>query len=235
MQVRRVQDIEYRLLPGTERRTTDIVIERDGLITVRAPQRMSPEQVDDTVFSRRMWIYRNLADWQELNATRITREWVSGESFLYLGSSYRLQLVDEQEVPLRLKDGRFCLRRSLVQDGGADGARQAFLQFYTDKGLPRLQRRVDFFASKVGVSVGSIEVKDLGYRWASCLSRGDLQFHWKCLMAPLTVLDYIVVHELCHLHHRDHSPAFWNEIDKILPDYLARKEWLRCRGAGLDL
>ncbi|MFM2346130.1 MAG: hypothetical protein RL654_883 [Pseudomonadota bacterium] len=235
MQVRRVQDIEYRLLPGTERRTTDIVIERDGLITVRAPQRMSPEQVDDTVFSRRMWIYRNLAEWQELNATRITREWVGGESFLYLGSSYRLQLVDEQEVPLRLKDGRFCLRRSLVQAGGADDARQAFLQFYKDKGLPRLQRRVDFFASKVGVSVGSIEVKDLGYRWASCLSQGDLQFHWKCLMAPLTVLDYIVVHELCHLHHRDHSPAFWNEVDKVLPDYLARKEWLRSKGAGLDL
>lgn len=235
MQLRRVQDIEYRLLPGTERRTTDIVIERDGLVTVRPPQRMSPEQVDATVFSRRMWIYRNLAEWRELNATRVMREWVSGESFLYLGSSYRLQLVEDQDEPLKLKDGRFCLSRALVETGGAEAARQAFLQFYETKGLPRLRRRVAFFADKVGVPTGSMQIRDLGYRWASCLPSGDLQFHWKCLMAPLTIIDYIVVHELCHQHHRDHSAAFWNEVDKILPDYQVRKAWLRVKGAALDL
>lgn len=235
MQLRRVQDIEYRLLPGTERRTTDIVIERDGLVTVRPPQRMSPEQVDATVFSRRMWIYRNLAEWRELNAVRITREWVNGETFLYLGCSYRLQLVDEQDEPLKLKDGRFCLLRSLITTGGAEAARKALLLFYETRGLPRLRRRVAFFADRVGVSTGSVQIKDLGYRWASCSTNGDLLFHWKCLMAPLTVLDYIVVHELCHLHHRDHSLAFWNEVDKVLPDYLARKDWLRSKGAGLDL
>ena len=240
MQLRRVKDIEYQLLPGAERQTTDIVIERNGLITVRPPQRMTPEQVDDTVFSKRLWIYRNLAEWQALNAARVAREWVSGESFLYLGSSYRLQLVDEQDEPLKLKDGRFCLLRSLVQEqegqeDGAEAARQAFLQFYEDKGLPRLRRRVAFFADKVGVPAGSVQIKELGYRWASCLPNGNLQFHWKCLMAPLTVIDYIVVHELCHRHHRDHSAAFWNEVDKILPDYLARKEWLRVRGAALNL
>lgn len=235
MQIRRVKDIEYQLLPGAERQTTDIVIERNGLITVRPPHRMTPEQVDDTVLSKRMWIYRNLAEWQELNATRVVREWVSGESFLYLGSSYRLQLMNEQDESLKLKDGRFCLLRSLVQEGGAEAAQQAFLQFYEDKGLPRLRRRVAFFADKVGVSAGSVQIKDLGYRWASCLANGNLQFHWKCLMAPLTIIDYIVVHELCHQHHRDHSAAFWNEVDKILPDYQVRKEWLRVKGAALDL
>ena len=96
MQLRRVQDIEYRLLPGTERRTTDIVIERDGLVTVRPPQRMSPEQVDATVFSRRMWIYRNLAEWRELNATRVMREWVSGESFLYQHLGRRNNRSDDE-------------------------------------------------------------------------------------------------------------------------------------------
>lgn len=107
MQLRQVRDIEYQLLPGTERRTTDIVIERNGMVTVRPPLRMTPEQVDETVLSKRMWIYRNLAEWRDLNATRVTREWVSGESFLYLGSSYRLQLVQDQDEPLKLKDGRF--------------------------------------------------------------------------------------------------------------------------------
>lgn len=234
MQVRQVRDIEYQLLPGTDRQTTDIVIERNGSITVRPPMRLTPEQVDETVLSKRMWIYRNLAEWRDLNATRVTREWVSGESFLYLGSSYRLQLVREQDEPLKLKDGRFCLLRSVVEVGGDEAAQQVFESFYKDKGLARLHKRVAFFAPRVGVTPGAIHIKDIGYRWASCLKNGDLHFHWKCLMAPLTIIDYIVVHELCHLHHRDHSDAFWNEIDKVLPDYRKRKEWLRVRGAELD-
>ena len=235
MQLRRVRDIEYQLLPGTERQTTDIVIERSGMITVRPPLRMTPTQVDETVLSKRMWIYRNLAEWRDINATHVTREWVSGESFLYLGSSYRLQLVQAQDEPLKLKDGRFCLVRSIAKALGSEAAHQVFETFYRGKGLPRIKKRVAYFADKVGVAAGSVQVKDLGYRWASCLKNGDLHFHWKCLMAPLTIIDYIVVHELCHLHHRDHSDAFWNEVDKVLPDYRDRKEWLRVRGAELDL
>ncbi|MCP1441867.1 putative metal-dependent hydrolase [Pseudomonas sp. GGS8] len=235
MQFRQVQDIEYQLLPGSERRTTDIVIERDGLITVRPPKEMSAEQVDETVFSKRMWIYRNLAQWRDLNATRVSREWVSGESFLYLGSSYRLQLVQEQDEPLKLKDGRFCLLRTIVDTGGDEAAQRIFEAFYKEKGLARISKRVAYFANKVGVKPSDVHIKELGYRWASCLKNGTLHFHWKCLMAPLTIIDYIVVHELCHLHHRDHSDAFWNEVDKVLPDYRDRKEWLRMRGAELDL
>jgi len=235
MKVRQVQDIEYQLLPGADRQTTDIVIERDGVVRVRPPRRMTPEQVDATVFSKRMWIYRNLAEWSDLNAARVAREWVNGESFLYLGSSYRLSLVDEQDEALKLKDGRFQLLRSVMGPGGREAAQYAFEQFYKDKGLPRVRQRVAHFAPRVGVDAGEVQVKDLGYRWASCLPNGRLHFHWKCLMAPLTVIDYIVVHELCHIRHRDHSDAFWNEVDKVLPNYRERKEWLRHRGAHLDL
>lgn len=235
MQVRRVRDIEYQLLPGTERQTTDIVIERNGVITVRPPLRMTPEQVDETVLSKRLWIYRSLAEWRDLNSARVTREWVNGESFPYLGNHYRLQLVREQNEPLKLKDGRFCLLRSVLEAGGKAAAQRAFQAFYEERGLPRIEQRAAHFAAKVGVSAGPIQIKDLGFRWASCLKNGGLHFHWKCLMAPLTIIDYIVVHELCHLHHRDHSDAFWNEVDKVLPDYRGRKEWLRTRGAELDI
>ncbi len=89
MQLRQVRDIEYQLLPGSDRQTTDIVIERDGIITVRPPKRMSPEQVDETVLAKRMWIYRNLADWADLNATRVSREWVSGETSQNAGGLIR--------------------------------------------------------------------------------------------------------------------------------------------------
>lgn len=235
MQLRQIHDIAYQLLPGAERQTTDIVIERDGLVSVRPPLRMTPEQVDETVFSKRMWIYRNLAEWRDLNATKVVREWVNGESFLYLGSSYRLLLVNEQDEPLKLKDGRFQLLRSVIEATGRAGAQRAFENFFQAKGLPRIAARVAHFASRVGVAPGHVQVKELGYRWASCQPNNDLHFHWKCLMAPLTVIDYVVAHELCHLHHRDHSDAFWNEVDKVLPDYRQRKEWLRQRGANLDM
>jgi predicted metal-dependent hydrolase len=235
MQLRQVRDIAYQLLPGADRQTTDIVIERDGLITVRPPLRLTPEQVDETVLAKRMWIYRNLAEWRDLNATQVVREWVNGESFLYLGRNYRLLLVNEQDEALKLKDGRFQLLRSVIESAGKNAAHQAFETFYKEKGLGRLTQRVTHFAGKVGVLPGATFIKDIGYRWASCLTSGDLHFHWKCLMAPPTIIDYIVVHELCHLHHRDHSAAFWNEVDKVLPDYRDRKEWLRVRGAELDL
>jgi predicted metal-dependent hydrolase len=235
MTPRRVRDIEYQLLPGSQRKTTDIVIERNGQIVVRPPVGYTPEQVDSLVESKRLWIYRNLAEWKDLNATAVAREWVNGETFLYLGGAYRLSLVSSQDESLKLKDGRFCLSRDLIEQGGTQAARTAFEQFYADKGQQRFADRVAYFAPKVGVEISSIRVKDMGYRWASCGRSGSLNFHWKCMMAPPKIIDYFVVHELCHFHHRNHTDAFWNEVDKVLPDWRERKEWLRKRGASLDI
>lgn len=235
MAARRVRDIEYQLLRSGERRTADIIIERDGHISVRAPEHLSDEEADAVVESRRFWIYRNLAEWRDLNATRLLREWVNGEGFLYLGSSYRLLLVQDQDQPVKLKDGRFCLLREIVENGGEEAARHAFESFYSEKGLERIRPRVAYFSPKAGVTPQSIEVKDIGYRWAACTSDGRLSFHWKCMMASPKVIDYIIVHELCHLHYRDHTDAFWNEVDKVMPDYYERKAWLRQNGASLGV
>ncbi|PCJ62390.1 MAG: metal-dependent hydrolase [Candidatus Hydrogenedentota bacterium] len=235
MNARRVRDIDYQLLPGSERTTTDIVIERDGKIAVRPPVDYSPEQVDAVVESKRMWIYRNLAEWRDLNATAVVREWVNGETFLYLGRSYRLSLVTGKSCDLKLREGRFCLDRKLIDEGGPEAAKTAFEEYYTDKGLDRISKRVGFYASKVGVTPISIKIKDMSYRWANCTKNGALAFHWKCMMAPPKVIDYIVIHELCHMHHHNHSDAFWNEVDKVMPDYRERKEWLKKNGANLNL
>ena len=67
------------------------------------------------------------------------------------------------------------------------------------------------------MSTTGLDVRELGLRWASCSPRGKLAFHWKCMLAPPTIIDYIVVHELCHARHRDHTNAFWNEVDKVMP------------------
>jgi len=234
MSARKIRDIEYHLLPGSLRKTTDIIIERDGRISVRPPVDYSPTQVDAVVESKRMWIYRNLAEWKDLNASAVVREWVNGETFLYLGRAYRLALVSDQTCGLQLKEGRFCLSRSVIEQGGTEAAGKAFESYFQDKGLQRFADRVAYFAPKVGVQAPSIKVKELGYRWASC-STIALSFNWKCMMAPPKIIDYIVVHELCHLHHRNHTDFFWNEVDKVLPDYRERKDWLKKHGASLDL
>ena len=235
MNARKVLDIEYQLMPGADRKTTDIVIERDGVIAVRPPSNYSPEQVDAVVKSKRMWIYRNLAEWRDLNSTTVVREWVNGETFLYLGRAYRLSLVSGQSEPLKLLEGRFCLKRELVDTGGNSSAKKAFEAYYSIKGLQRITERVSYFAPKIGVAIKSINVKDMNFRWASCSKSGVLNFHWKCMMAPQKIIDYIIVHELCHLHYQNHSDAFWNEVDKVMPDYRERKEWLKKNGAGLSL
>lgn len=235
MQVRRVKDIEYQLLRSDQRRTADIVIERNGLISVRVPKHLSGEQADAVVEHKRLWIYRSLSEWRDLNAVRVVREWVNGEGFLYLGCAYRLLLTQKQDEPLKLKDGLFCLQRKIVEAGGEAAAKLVFEKFYADKALERITKRVAYFAPKVGVNPVSVDVREIGYRWATCTADGRLSFHWKCMMASPKVIDYIVVHELCHLHHLDHTDAFWNEVDKVMPDYAERKAWLRENGAALDI
>lgn len=214
----------------SKRKTLSIYIERDGSITVRAPQDISEEKLEASIKSKAYLIHKHLAHWKLLNASKVDREYVSGESFLYLGRNYALDLVDEQARPLLLKNGRFLLHRRHQAK-----AKEHFIQFYKEKGLHRLKARIAYFQRAMGVQPKEIKLQELQNRWASCMPNGNLNFHWKCMMAPLSVLDYIIVHELTHLVHMNHSPEFWNEIDKVMPGYQQQITWLREHGAGMDL
>ncbi len=234
MSATKTREIDYQVV-RSPRATADIVVERDGSIIVRAPAQLPDERVEDIVEAKRYWIYKALAEWRDLNAIRVLREYRNGEGFLYLGRSYRLLLVAEQDEPLLLMGGRFHLRRNVVDREDSATAQTVFRNYYVARGMERIAERVNYYAPKVGVKPAGLDVRELGHRWASCSPKGRLAFHWKCMMAPQTIIDYIVVHELCHFHHRDHTDAFWNEVDKIMPVYRERKEWLRVNGAGLDV
>ena len=229
--MRTYKDIEYTLV-RSRRKTASIYIERDGQVSVLVPDKLTDRQVEALLESKRKWIYKSLAEWQDLNARRVHRDYVNGEGFLYLGRSYRLKLVSDLAEPLMLKDGYFCLR---TNNGSLPDADAAFKAFYRAKGAVRIPPRVAYFQAKMDVEPKAVKVIDLKHRWASCSPGGNLNFHWKCMMAPLTILDYIVVHELAHLVYPNHTEAFWNEVDKVMPDFQERKEWLRVNGAGMDL
>lgn len=234
MRTIRPADLSYEIV-RSRRTTADIVVERDGRVVVRAPQSISHQRIEDLVEAKQYWIYKTLAEWRDLNATKVLREYRNGEGFLYLGRSYRLTLVGEQEEPLLLKGGRFWLCRALVDRGEIAGAKASFRDYFIARGLERIPERVRYFAPKVGIKPRHIDVRELGHRWASCSPKGNLAFHWKCMMAPPTIIDYIIVHELCHFHHLNHTEAFWNEVDKVMPSYRERREWLKKNGASMDV
>ena len=229
---RNYKDIPYTLT-RSKRKTASIYIERDGEVSILVPRHLSDDEVEQLIERKLVWIYKNLAEWCDLNATKVERDFVNGEGFLYLGRSYRLKLVEEQAQPLILRNGYFCLRTD--NNGKHVVPHETFKDFYRQKGMQKITERVALYAPQMGVEPKGIKLMQLHHRWASCSNAGMLNFHWKCMMAPLTILDYIVVHELAHLIHPNHTEAFWNEVDKVLPDYLDRKQWLRANGAGMGL
>lgn len=93
-----------------------------------------------------------------------------------------------------------------------------------------LEQRVAYFARQIGVTYGRITVRDQKTRWGSCSQAGNLNFNFRLILAPPEVLDYVVVHELCHRRQMNHSAQFWNEVAQVLPDYRAKKAWLAENG-----
>lgn len=213
-----------------KRKTASIYIERDGSVSVYVPEHLSDAEVADMVEARQHQIYRNLAKWQLLNETKIDREAVNGESFLYRGRNYYLQFSDAVKG-IELRDKHF-----LVEEGKQDKLADLFKEFYREKGKEYLPERVTYFAEKMGLKPEEVQVLELKNRWASCSAkRPKLNFHWKVMMAPLTVIDYLIVHELAHLKFTKHDAPFWNEVDKVMPDYAKQKEWLKRYGASLGV
>lgn len=212
------------------RKTVSIFIERDGSISARIPKDLSEEELSDVIKSKEYQIHKNLAQWKQLNETKIEREYVNGQSFLYLGRNYRLRLEDEKFKGLKLKNGYFLLSNENKQK-----AKEYFIEFYKIKLQEKILPMIEQYKNQLGVNPKNIKVMELQNRWASCSNKGNLNFHWKCAMAPIDTLKYIVIHELVHLIHPNHTTAFWNDVDKIIPDYERQIKWLELNGAGMDL
>lgn len=214
----------------SRRKTVSIFIERDGSVSARVPEKLSDDEIKEVLKSKEYQIFKNLAEWEQLNEKRTNREYVNGQSFLYLGRNYRLNIGDEASSKLTLKNGYFLLHESQK-----DKAKELFIEFYKEKLNEKITPIIDRYKNQLGVSPNEVKIMELQNRWASCSNKGNVNFHWKCAMAPIDVLSYIVVHELAHLIHPNHTNAFWNEIDKVYPKYDSQVQWLKLNGAGMDL
>ncbi len=123
---------------------------------------------------------------------------------------------------------------SLLTKGRSKTPREHFISFYKSQGKKHITERANYFAKRLGLDPSTVRILDLKKRWASRSEKG-INFHWKVMLAPATVIDYIVVHELAHFKQSNHSPKFWEIVESILPNYVEKKEWLRLNGANLDI
>ncbi|TET07215.1 MAG: M48 family peptidase [Candidatus Atribacteria bacterium] len=98
-----------------------------------------------------------------------------------------------------------------------------------------IDKRVNFYIPKIEEELNQVKIKEQKKRWGSCTAKGNIYFNWRTIMAPSNVIDYIVVHELCHLAYSNHSKKFWDKVESILPDYKERRKWLKKYGIRMDL
>jgi hypothetical protein len=213
----------------TRRRTLAIIVEDDGRIVVRAPLRLKQEAIDEFVRSKEQWIQTKHEQALKRTSRFVPKSYVSGEEFLYLGTSFRVEIEDHQRQPLLLNGGFRLSRTALPR------AEAVFERWYRRQAQRVMSERAEAYAASHGFAFSRIKITAARKRWGSCGHRGNLSFAWRLVMAPQPVIDYVVVHELAHLKHRNHSKRFWSKVASILPDFRQREAWLEEHGYLLRL
>lgn len=229
------KELEFKV-EFKDRDTMSISVEPPNYILVVAPTGMPEEDIRGIVKSRGRWIVQKLFEFRNIDAKRVNREFVNGESFMYLGRNYSLQIhVDEtlqNNFKVKLSRGKFNV---YVKEKSDEIIKEAMESWYREKTEEQVRKRIKYYQKFFEKKPSDIKVKEQKKRWASCTSKNELLFNWRCGMARATALDYIVVHEMCHMYYKNHSQEFWDLVASVMSDYESRKEWLRDNGIRMDL
>ena len=219
--------INYKI-KYSDRKTVTITVERDRSIIVKAPKDADPAKIDKIVESKKLWIYKKLNDTHKYNLVEPTKEFVAGETVLYLGKKYRLEIETSENEHIKFA-GKF-----IIAAVSAERASSVFIQWYKKQAVEKILPRVKKHALNIGVQYNKVFISDIKYRWGSCTPKDNLNFNWKLIKAPMFVIDYVIVHELAHFLESNHTPKFWNIVEVQVPKYLKAKEWLKEHGGLLE-
>ena len=227
-----VRRIEYILIQ-TARSNILMQALPEGQTRVYAPKRMRLRDIDETV---------------RLNAEKIAqmhealdRKLDEDRANKPVSEGSRIS-VEGRQLPLHLHEGRTCakfgadeLHLWLTEPESDAAVRAALKAVLAQRALERIRERLSVYGPRSGGEFGRVAVRDQRSRWGSCSSKHNLNFNWKLIMAPPQVLDYVVIHELCHLHEFNHSARFWKLVSAQMPDYEAWKKWLKLHGEELGV
>jgi predicted metal-dependent hydrolase len=220
--------IDYELI-RSERKSITITIERDSKVVVNAPINLSEDEIEKYIYKKRLWIWEKLAVKKAVSEDVFEKKYVSGESFSYLGRSYRLQFIEGND-DLKLKNGWFFLGKRKQKK-----AKEIFKDWYSTHLKNKIDERLEIICREKRINKPTYRIMELGFRWGSCTKEGSLNFNWKIAMAPISIIDYVIIHEIVHLKEHTHNDKFWKELLKLMPNYLEKKEWLRQNGHLLDI
>lgn len=223
-------DVNYTVIYSTKRKKLTISVERDRSVVVRAPEGTAPEKIEAAVNAKRQWLFLKIHHPQKYNDLPHPpgKELVNGESLLYLGRLYRIELVEEgEEIKFAQK---FLIPKQL-----AGQKRPLFRAWYKERAREKILSRVPAHAKNLGVTYDQAKIMDSKYRWGSCTPKDNLNFNWRLIKAPMFVIDYVIVHELAHLLEPNHTPRFWNIIRAQITKLDKAKAWLKENGAMLEL
>jgi len=226
--------IEFEIV-FRKRKSLSVEIEPPNKITVISPEGKTEQEILEVVKLKSKWIVQKLFEIREIEYRKRIKQYVNGESFIYLGRNYSLQIILDDECTLpkaKLYRSRFYVTTNTKDEVVI---KKSLEDWYRDKARLKIQERIDYYQGYFDIEPRKVQIKNQQKRWGSCTKNNDLLFNWKCVMSPSPVLDYIVVHEMCHMIYKNHSNEFWQLVRRVLPDYEQRKNWLRDNGIKYDL
>jgi hypothetical protein len=213
----------------TDRKTIALIVQRDGRLIVRAPMKTKDNTIQALIEKKTDWIKAKQEFVRATYPPYVPKEFVNGEGFWYLGKIYRLQIVDEKR-PALILNGNFRLASAALPKAAC-----VFERWYREQAFQVISERVKWYAENHGYIYNQVKITSARTRWGSCSAKGTLSFAWRLVMAPVPVIDYVVVHELVHMEEKNHSKEFRGKIKLIIPDYKQRIEWLERNGHLLSL
>ncbi len=213
------------IIKRTNRKKTVSIKILDGLVKINSPKDYSDGEILNLIKKKNNWIIKNL---EEIKKKPKSKKFINDEIFFLMGSNYRLKLIKDSDK--KVKINKSFLEVYITEEFCRDEIRNLICKWYIKKATDYLNKRTNDFAKIMDVNPHSVVIKDYKSRWGACYPNGKISYNWKIIMAPNYIIDYLIVHELCHLIHPNHSSLFWNSVKKILPNYVEYNNWLKING-----
>lgn len=219
----------------TNRSKTASIKIAEGKISVIVPKTLSIKDINAFVIEKQNWIKQKLALQNDVPKVK-SKKFVVGEVFTYLGNNYSLKIESSNDSDnCKTQQDKLVVSVSGMGTNNTSAIKQIVTNWYQQQAQIVLLKKTERYAEIIDVTPAKITIKSYKARWGSCSIHGNIQYNWKIIMAPEYIINYLVVHELCHLLHHNHSPSFWQTVAKYHPGYKECKVWLKTNANLLEI